>query len=128
MAWLARRTGGDPDLDDDYLDRLGDVVGPACFSEFLSDGLIEITDRLDRLDRAAKAGDRIEIGRIARDLTALAGQLGLTRLSLAAAGVAHAAHHSENPLEPMIRQLARGARPGFDSLFERVGRRNKRSS
>lgn len=72
-----------PMLDTGYLARLGGHVGAVALAELLTDGLIELADRMARLDEAA--GDPDAIARLAHDLVGMAGHLGLARLSAAAA-------------------------------------------
>ncbi len=80
-----------PTLDAGYLARLGGHLGASVLAELMADGLIELTDRLARLDELAAAGDLAGIARLGHDLVGMAGHLGLTRLSAAAAGMNRAA-------------------------------------
>ena len=74
-----------PTLDTEYLARLSGHLGASVLAELLADGLIELTDRLTRLDELATAGDLDGIARLGHDLVGMAGHLGLSRLSAAAA-------------------------------------------
>ncbi len=78
-------------LDTGYLSRLAGHVGTTVLAELMADGLIELTDRLARLEELAAAGDLAGIARLGHDLVGMAGHLGLTRLSAAAAGMNRAA-------------------------------------
>jgi len=78
-------------LDTAYLARLGWHLGISVLAELMADGLIELTDRLDRLDDLAAAGDLDGMARLGHDLVGMAGHLGLTRLSVAAAEMNRAA-------------------------------------
>lgn len=80
-----------PVLDVEYLVRLGGHIGDFVLSELLADGLIELIDREARLDELDRAGDLESIARIGHDLVGMAGHLGLTRLSAAAAKMNRAA-------------------------------------
>ncbi len=80
-----------PILDTLYLARLGGHLGASVLAELMADGLIELTDRLARLDELAAAGALDGIARLGHDLVGMAGHLGLTRLSAAAAGMNRAA-------------------------------------
>ena len=80
-----------PVLDTGYLARLGGHLGAVVLDELMADGLIELTDRLTRLDELAAAGDIDAIARLGHDLVGMAGHLGLTRLSAAAAELNRAA-------------------------------------
>ncbi len=80
-----------PMLDTGYLARLGGHLGAVVLAELMADGLIELTDRLSRLDELAAAGDLDAIARLGHDLVGMAGHLGLTRLSAAAAAMNRAA-------------------------------------
>ncbi|GMG83750.1 hypothetical protein LNKW23_29630 [Paralimibaculum aggregatum] len=73
-----------PVLDTDYLARLEGHIGRDTVLELLSDGLIELCDRLGALARHAEADEREEALRIGHDLAGLAGHLGLSALSRAA--------------------------------------------
>ncbi|MCH8953458.1 MAG: Hpt domain-containing protein [Proteobacteria bacterium] len=80
-----------PVLDTGYLARLGGHLGAVVLDELMADGLIELTDRLTRLDELAAAGNIDAIARLGHDLVGMAGHLGLTRLSAAAAELNRAA-------------------------------------
>ena len=80
-----------PVLDTGYLARLGGHLGAVVLDELMADGLIELTDRLTRLDELAAVGDIDAIARLGHDLVGMAGHLGLTRLSAAAAELNRAA-------------------------------------
>ena len=80
-----------PVLDTGYLARLGGHLGTVVLDELMADGLIELTDRLTRLDELAAAGNIDAIARLGHDLVGMAGHLGLTRLSAAAAELNRAA-------------------------------------
>ncbi len=80
-----------PILDAGYLTRLGGHLGASVLAELMADGLIELTDRLVRLEELAAAGDFDAIARLGHDLVGMAGHLGLTRLSAAAAEMNRAA-------------------------------------
>ena len=80
-----------PVLDTGYLARLGGHLGAVVLDELMADGLIELTDRLTRLDELAAAGNIDAIAKLGHDLVGMAGHLGLTRLSAAAAELNRAA-------------------------------------
>jgi HPt (histidine-containing phosphotransfer) domain-containing protein len=80
-----------PTLDTGYLARLGGHLGASVMAELLADGLIELTDRLTRLEELAAVGDLDGIARLGHDLVGMAGHLGLSRLSAAAAEMNRAA-------------------------------------
>lgn len=87
MGWRAKddATPPPPVLDEDYLARLGALIGDRVLSELLADGLIEVSDRIERLREAAAVEDRRAVLGLAHDLTGIAGHLGLAALSRAAA-------------------------------------------
>ena len=91
-----------PTLDTGYLARLGGHFGAGALAELMADGLIELTDRLARLDELAATGDLDGIARLGHDLVGMAGHLGLTRLSAAAAGMNRAARDGEAGQAPAI--------------------------
>jgi HPt (histidine-containing phosphotransfer) domain-containing protein len=98
-----------PILDTGYLARLAGHIGTTVMVELLADGMIELTDRLTRLGELAAAGDPDAIARLGHDLVAVAGHLGLNRLSAAAAGMNRAARDRPGAdaasLVPGVRQL-----------------------
>jgi HPt (histidine-containing phosphotransfer) domain-containing protein len=77
-------------LDLRYLDRLEAHLGPDVLRELMADGLIELTDRVAGMTRMSAAGDRVGVLRHGHDVAGIAGHLGLTALSVAAAAVARA--------------------------------------
>ncbi len=99
-----------PTLDTEYLARLSGHLGASVLAELLADGLIELTDRLARLDELAAAGDLDGIARLGHDLVGMAGHLGLTRLSAAAAEMNRAAREGAagqaGPEAAEVRRLA----------------------
>lgn len=74
-----------PVIDEAYLARLSEQVGDDVIAELLSDGLVEISDRLDQLAETARDRRAEAALIIAHDLTSIAGHLGLARLSHIAA-------------------------------------------
>ncbi len=71
-------------LDEPYLERLESHLGEAELRELLSDGLLELSDRIDRIPSLVEAADREELVGHLHDVVGMAGHLGLTRLSHAA--------------------------------------------
>ena len=98
-----------PTLDAEYLARLCGHLGASVLAELLADGLIELTDRLARLDELAAARDLDGIARLGHDLVGMAGHLGLSRLSAAAAEMNRAARDGAadrtEPQTAVVRQL-----------------------
>lgn len=83
--WRRRGTGEQPAvLDGQYLARLETHLGKAELRELLSDGLLELTDRVARLPKLAEADDSEGLAHLLHDIVGMAGHLGLTRLSHAA--------------------------------------------
>ncbi len=80
-----------PALDADYLARLRSLLGDAVLDELLKDALIELADRLVRLAEMRAADDREELAKLGHDLVGMAGHLGLSALSAAAAAMNRAA-------------------------------------
>ena len=95
-----------PTLDTGYLERLGGHLGASVLAELMADGLIELTDRLVRLEELAAAADLNGIARLGHDLVGMAGHLGLTRLSVAAAGMNRAAREgAADQTEAMVAEI-----------------------
>ena len=86
-----------PTLDTGYLDRLESHLKPAALAELMADGLIELTDRLKRLDELERSPDLDALARMGHDLVGMAGNLGLARLSAAAAEMNRAARDGSVP-------------------------------
>jgi len=80
-----------PTLDAAYLARLRALLGDAVLDELLQDGLIELADRLVRLAEMRAADDRDGLAKLGHDLVGMAGHLGLSALSVAAAAMNRAA-------------------------------------
>lgn len=77
-----------PVLDVSYLARLSGHLGQTVLDELLADGLIELTDRVTRvaaLIDGEEAGQPEALRRLGHDIVGMAGHLGLSRLSAAAA-------------------------------------------
>jgi HPt (histidine-containing phosphotransfer) domain-containing protein len=80
-----------PTLDTAYLARLEAHLGAAPLAELIADGLIELSDRLRRLAEIERSGNLEAMAPLGHDLVGMAGNLGLARLSLAAAKMQRAA-------------------------------------
>ena len=72
-------------LDESYLARLARHLGDEILREILSDGLLELSDRLSQLDDAMAQDDAEAVRKIVHDITGMVGHLGLSRLSRNAA-------------------------------------------
>jgi len=106
----------DPDLpilDEGFLGRLAGYVGEAVLAELAADGLIELADRLARLAERLADGDLEGVARLGHDLVGMAGHLGLTRLSAAAAAMNRAARDREPAATAA--QIARVRRLGVEA-------------
>ena len=121
MAWLSSNdTGEHPEVDNAYLDRLVEVLGDEKLSEVLSDGLLELADRLDQLRRLARADRRDELAAVAHDMVGTAGQMGLTRLSLAAADLERTARRPGVSLAAEVETIGDRTERGVAELEPRV--------
>ncbi len=121
MIWLSANGPGEyPDLDGDYLDRLGAVLGAAKLRELLSDGLLELADRLTQLRRLAAHERLDELAAVAHDMVGAAGHLGLSRLSLAATDVERAARRQDPALGERMEALEAAADPALAALRRRI--------
>ncbi len=110
-----------PTIDAAYLDRLQDLLGAEKLREILSDGLIELADRLEQIGALAAENRRREIAGVAHDLVGTAGYLGLTRLSLAATDLERAARRGQGPLDPDLAEVEQLAEEAFAAMQPRSG-------
>lgn len=102
-----------PTLDTDYLARLEGHLGEAALAELLADGLIELSDRLRRMGELERNGDLDSIARLGHDLVGMAGNLGLARLSVAAAELNRAAR--EGTISTALAEASLVRRLGFEA-------------
>lgn len=105
VLWFQKPEKPDPpDLDHAYLARLAGHIGAPETRELLSDGMLELSDRLDRLAELAATGRGAALADLAHDIAGAAGHLGLSRLSLAAVE-AYRGCQGDAPLEEVIAPL-----------------------
>jgi len=107
LGWLGRHPNTPhPILDQAFLARLVKHLGRPVVAELLADGLIELTDRLGRLEHDLQAGDRDAVLCICHDIAGVAGHLGLTRLSIAAADVNRLARSDpDQPIDALVAEV-----------------------
>lgn len=106
-----------PVLDEDYLERLRSQLGHEVYTELARDAAIEIADRLEELDGLVAAGDRQGVARVAHDLIAIAGHLGLSALSAAAADMNRAAREPGGvPLPAAVAPVRDLSEPSLEAL------------
>jgi hypothetical protein len=113
-----------PVLDAAYLDRLAGHLGKPVLKELMADGLIELDDRMRRLDELAEAGDLIGLVRMGHDLVGMAGHLGLSHLSAAAAGLARcgsAGPRAQDETIRLARQIRQWGDEAGDALRSHLG-------
>ncbi|MCL5776030.1 Hpt domain-containing protein [Limibaculum sp. FT325] len=91
-------------VDAGYLDRLELAIGGEVLAELLSDGAIELADRLGRLEHVAREGDRPAVAALAHDIVAVAGHMGLGALSAAAVELCRALREDDD--DPAAGRLA----------------------
>ncbi|HUF56410.1 MAG TPA: Hpt domain-containing protein [Thermohalobaculum sp.] len=123
MTRLGTEGNGDgeyPDVDEAYLGRLADLLGEEKLREILSDGLIEVADRLEQVAVLAAENRRREIAAVAHDLVGTAGYLGLTRLSLAATDLERAARRGDRPLDHELKAVEELAEAAFAAMQPRL--------
>lgn len=123
MTRLGTEGNGDgeyPDVDEAYLGRLDDLLGEEKLREILSDGLIELADRLEQIGVLAAENRRREIAAVAHDLVGTAGYLGLTRLSLAATDLDRAARRGDRPLDHELKAVEELAEAAFAAMQPRL--------
>ena len=121
MSWLGADGDGDyPTVDEGYLDRLTDLLGEEKLREILSDGLIELADRLEQVGVLAAENRRREVAAVAHDLVGTAGYLGLTSLSLAATDLERAARRGDAPLDDDLAAVEELAEEAFAAMQPRL--------
>ena len=121
MDWLTAGENGEyRELDEGYLDRLAGLLGEAKLREILSDGLIELADRLEQVGVLAAENRRREVAAVAHDLVGTAGYLGLTSLSLAATDLERAARRGEGPLDDDLAAVEELAEEAFAAMQPRL--------
>jgi len=112
-----------PILDTGYLARLGGHLGATVLAELMADGLIELADRLTRLEELAADGDLDGIARLGHDLVGMAGHLGLTRLSAAAAEMNRVAREgASGTAAPMVEEVQRLGADSTDAMRQHLDR------
>ena len=74
-----------PIIDPAYLARLRRQVGDVVLNELISDGAIEIVDRIELIRQCVEADRRDKAAALCHDLIAVSGQFGLSAMSRAAA-------------------------------------------
>lgn len=102
-------------LDHRAMQAMRDAVGAAVFDEIFDDALFEIAERLDRIDDLIAAGDLGRAGRVAHDLVAVAGSIGLSAISLVSAGLEAACRDGDVATATIL--AARLSPIGRDSLL-----------
>lgn len=83
--WKRQKQGDGPAvLDEPYLERLAGHVGDDVLRELLSDGVLELSDRLETVAEQVRIGDREQVARLVHDIAGVSGHLGLSLMSAAA--------------------------------------------
>lgn len=82
FSWKRQKTDDGPAiLDETYLKRLAGHVGEDVVRELLSDGILELSDRIDSVWDHVQAGNREQVARTVHDIAGAAGHLGLSQMS-----------------------------------------------
>ena len=110
-----------PVLDTAYLERLAGHLGKSVLDELMADGLIELADRTRRLQEMAEAGDIEGLARLGHDLVGMAGHLGLSRLSAAAADLSRSAHEGRPDTVGKAEGVQRWAEEASEALRSYLG-------
>ncbi|MEM0988148.1 MAG: Hpt domain-containing protein [Pseudomonadota bacterium] len=74
-----------PVLERGYLSRLAESLGSAETGELLSDGMLELSDRLARLRQESAKSNGQGLHELVHNIAGVAGHMGLTAMSAAAA-------------------------------------------
>lgn len=88
LNWFSFTSEAEPPpplLDVGFIERLETHLGAEIITELLADGMIEIADRIERLQADAREGKVDAVARLCHDIAGASGQIGLSRLSRAAA-------------------------------------------
>lgn len=96
------------------MEAMRQAVGHAVFEEVFEDAAFEITDRLARIETMVKADQYDQITRIAHDLVAVSGTIGLSGVSEIAASLEFACNDGDLVAANAI--AGRLVRVGEDSL------------
>ncbi|MEL7469509.1 MAG: Hpt domain-containing protein [Pseudomonadota bacterium] len=96
-------------LDETYLERLEKHLGESILREILSDGLLELSDRLARVQELAVSGNSAELVRLVHDLSGMAGHLGLTQLGHLSVDAERALRQEATDLQSVAEPLQEAA-------------------
>jgi HPt (histidine-containing phosphotransfer) domain-containing protein len=116
FEWLTKTAEPPPAvLDEAYLRRLESHVGSDAMAELMSDGLIELKDKLDNLEARAGSATVKQIAPLCHDIAGAAGNLGLTAMTQAAVQANRSAI-GDNP--PPVAEIAALVLACRDVAFE----------
>lgn len=102
-------------LDQDVMKSMRDAVGAAVFDEIFEDAVFEVTERLSRIETMTRADNYDGVARVAHDLVAVAGTIGLAGVSSIAANLEYACEDGDMVAARAI--AGRLVRVGEDSLI-----------
>ena len=74
-------------LDHAVMEDLRTAVGQTAFDEIIGDAIFEVTERIARIEQLAEERNLAVMARVAHDLVAVAGQIGLSGVSVIAANL-----------------------------------------
>ncbi|MFT4793387.1 MAG: hypothetical protein ACJAVR_002015 [Paracoccaceae bacterium] len=85
-----------PSLNPDVLAALGFAVGPEMCREIIEDALLMVTERLISVDYALRRSDLNKVGRLAEDICAVAGRIGMGAVATQAAALRDCARRADD--------------------------------
>jgi hypothetical protein len=96
LAQKQIQTARGPILNPDVLAALGFAVGPQMCREIVEDAMMMVTERLIGIDHALSRGDLSRAGRLAADVCATAGRIGMSTVSVQAEALRDCARRADD--------------------------------
>ena len=103
-------------LDEGYLERLVSHLGEQVVRELLSDGLLELTDRVAMIESHANAGEPDLLRRTVHDLSGMSGHLGLAQLASVSAQSERELRSGASALQPAVQPVIDAAPAAISAL------------
>lgn len=101
--WRSRDAIEEPSvLNETYLATLAKMMGDDALRELLSDGMLELDDRLGRVGDLVAAQDRDALRKLVHDICGMTGNLGMTMLCKAAADAERDLRHTDARMDTVV--------------------------